>query len=59
MGCYPIAQLREPYSAISFLGQRINLPNILKLRHPELESFERGEEIKWSAYDICEGNCIF
>ncbi|KAG8199035.1 hypothetical protein JTE90_021048 [Oedothorax gibbosus] len=54
MGCYPIAQLREPYSAIAFLGQRMSLPNILKLRHPELESFEKGEEIRWSSYDICE-----
>ncbi|XP_035208064.1 guanine nucleotide-binding protein-like 1 [Stegodyphus dumicola] len=54
MGCYPISQLREPYSAVTFLGQRVSLPNILKLKHPEFESFEPGEEIKWSSYDICE-----
>ncbi|GFY74754.1 guanine nucleotide-binding protein-like 1 [Trichonephila inaurata madagascariensis] len=58
MGCYPISQLREPYSAITYLGQRVQLPQVLKIRHPEQEYFESEEEIKWSAYDICEAWAI-
>ncbi|XP_055950603.1 guanine nucleotide-binding protein-like 1 isoform X2 [Argiope bruennichi] len=58
MGCYPISQLREPYSAITYLGQRVQLPQVLKIRHPELEYFESAEEVKWSAYDICEAVCV-
>ncbi|KAF8773110.1 guanine nucleotide-binding protein-like 1 isoform X1 [Argiope bruennichi] len=58
MGCYPISQLREPYSAITYLGQRVQLPQVLKIRHPELEYFESAEEVKWSAYDICEAWAI-
>ncbi|GFU08503.1 guanine nucleotide-binding protein-like 1 [Nephila pilipes] len=58
MGCYPISQLREPYSAITYLGQRVQLPQILKIRHPELEYCESEEEINWSAYDICEAWAI-
>ncbi|GIZ04018.1 guanine nucleotide-binding protein-like 1, partial [Caerostris extrusa] len=58
MGCYPIAQLREPYSAITYLGQRVQLPQILKIRHPENEYFESADEVKWSAYDICEAWAI-
>ncbi|CAL1287209.1 unnamed protein product [Larinioides sclopetarius] len=54
MGCYPISQLREPYSAITYLGQRVQIPQILKIRHPELEYCESEGEVKWSAYDICE-----
>lgn len=58
MGCYPISQLREPYSAISFLAQRIPLQNILNLKHPEIDSLEQGNDVKWSAYDICEGQFV-
>ncbi|XP_054715883.1 guanine nucleotide-binding protein-like 1 [Uloborus diversus] len=58
MGCYPIAQLREPYSAIAFLCQRVPLQNILKLKHPGLEYSEPGEELKWSSFDICEAWAI-
>ncbi|RWS14927.1 guanine nucleotide-binding protein-like 1 [Dinothrombium tinctorium] len=47
MGCFPIAQLREPYSVIAFIAERIDLPKILNLKHP-------ANEDKWSAYDICE-----
>ncbi|XP_046987293.1 guanine nucleotide-binding protein-like 1 [Schistocerca americana] len=48
MGSYPIAQLREPYSAIQFLGERMDLPHLLQIKHPE------GDE-EWSAVDICDG----
>lgn len=49
MGCYPISQLREPYTAVGFLAQRINLVRLLRLQHPEGDT-----ETTWSAYDVCE-----
>ena len=56
-GIYPIAQVREPYSAIAYLGQRLNLPNLLRLQQPECNTHQRGlGETEWSAMDICEGN---
>ncbi|XP_050419959.1 guanine nucleotide-binding protein-like 1 isoform X2 [Adelges cooleyi] len=52
MGCYPIAQLREPYSTVKFLAERLNLVKILNLQHPE-----PGED-EWSAMDICDSWAI-
>ncbi|VVC35559.1 GTP binding domain,P-loop containing nucleoside triphosphate hydrolase [Cinara cedri] len=52
MGCYPIAQLREPYSSIKFLAERLNLVKLLNLQHPE-----PGEN-EWSAIDICDSWAI-
>lgn len=49
MGCYPIAQLREPYTAIRYLAERVNLVRILRLQHPEGDT-----ENDWTAFDICE-----
>ena len=56
-GIYPIAQVREPYSAIAYLGQRLNLPKLLRLQQPECNTHQQclGES-EWSAMDICEGN---
>lgn len=48
MGSFPIAQLREPYSAVQYLAERLDLPNMLKLQHPE-------QDEEWSAMDICDG----
>ncbi|XP_064649290.1 guanine nucleotide-binding protein-like 1 [Lineus longissimus] len=53
-GIYPIAQVREPYSAVSFLTQRLSLPKLLVLKHPDEEAPSRFEEQKWSAFDVCE-----
>lgn len=47
MGSYPIAQLREPYGAVRFLAERLDLVKMLALKHPE------GDE-EWSAMDICD-----
>lgn len=47
MGSYPIAQVREPYSTVKFLAERIDLPSILKLQHQENDD-------TWSAMDICD-----
>lgn len=48
MGCFPIAQVSEPYTTIKFLAERIDLPKILKLQHPDNDD-------TWSAMDICDG----
>ncbi|XP_075556485.1 nucleostemin 4 isoform X2 [Dermacentor variabilis] len=50
-GCFPIAQLREPYSAIQYIAERLDLPGILKLQPPD----GAGDTHKpWSAFDLCE-----
>lgn len=59
MGCFPIAQLREPYSAIQYMAQRIDIPKILKLSHQDPDPDLRdGAEQQWSAYDVCEAWAI-
>ncbi|XP_015792543.1 guanine nucleotide-binding protein-like 1 [Tetranychus urticae] len=50
MGCFPISQLREPYSVIHFLAARVNVPKILRLKKIDPESTNQA----WSAFDICE-----
>lgn len=47
MGSFPIAQLREPYGAIRYLAERIDLQKLLVLTHPEKEE-------EWSAIDVCD-----
>ncbi|KAG5683437.1 hypothetical protein PVAND_012718 [Polypedilum vanderplanki] len=47
LGSYPISQLREPYAAIKFLAERLDLPKLFVLKHPD------GDE-EWSAMDICD-----
>ena len=34
-GTYPIAQVREPYSVVGYLAQRVPLVRLLRLEHPE------------------------
>jgi len=34
-GIYPIAQLREPYSAVRYLAERLPVTDLLQLTHPE------------------------
>lgn len=48
MGSYPIAQLREPYTAIRYLAERLDLPRLLRIDHPENDD-------TWSPRDICDG----
>ncbi|XP_050676379.1 guanine nucleotide-binding protein-like 1 [Leptidea sinapis] len=48
MGSYPIAQLREPYTTIRYLAERLNLPALLRIDHPENDD-------TWSPRDICDG----
>ncbi|CAK1592486.1 unnamed protein product [Parnassius mnemosyne] len=48
MGSYPIAQLREPYTTIRYLAERLDLPKLLRISHPENDD-------TWSPRDICDG----
>ncbi|KAJ3662852.1 hypothetical protein Zmor_007175 [Zophobas morio] len=48
MGSFPIAQLREPFTTVKFLGERLDLPNMLRIQHPE-------DDDTWCAMDICDG----
>jgi len=47
MGSFPIAQLREPYSAVQFIAERLDLPKLLDIQLPE-------DEHQWTAFMICE-----
>lgn len=49
MGCFPIAQLREPYSAVQFVAERSELERVLRVRKPFDETGE-----PWSAMEMCE-----
>ncbi|XP_059472020.1 guanine nucleotide-binding protein-like 1 [Neocloeon triangulifer] len=48
MGSFPIAQLREPFSSVQFLAERLDLVKLLKIQHPENDD-------SWSAFDVCDG----
>jgi len=45
-GIFPVAQVREPYSTIQYLGAYIDFPEIYKLT--------KDTDGPWSAYDICD-----
>ncbi|KAG8293310.1 Guanine nucleotide-binding-like protein 1 [Homalodisca vitripennis] len=47
MGSYPIAQLREPFSSVQYLAERVDLVHLLRIIHPESDT-------TWSAMDICD-----
>ena len=51
-GSYPIAQVREPLSIVQYLSERVDIPHMLSLTHPE------GAGKKWSAFDVCEAWAI-
>lgn len=51
-GLFPIAQTRDPYSAVQFLAERVHLEQIYRL-FPPGENRE-NPEYPWSAWDICE-----
>ncbi|XP_050407789.2 guanine nucleotide-binding protein-like 1 [Patella vulgata] len=53
-GIYPIAQVRDPYTPIGYLAQRIDLPALLRLVHPEYEKDIEQKTLEWSAVYICE-----
>jgi len=47
-GLYPIAQVRETYSALRFAGERIDLPRLYNLK---LNTDDYGDH--WSPYAFC------
>lgn len=47
MGSFPTSQVREPYTVVKYLAQRIDLPKILKIQHQQNDD-------AWSAMDICD-----
>lgn len=51
MGSFPISQVREPYTSIGYLAQRINIPKLLKLKRNDQDV---AESLNWSAYEVCE-----
>lgn len=53
-GSYPVAHLREPYTAVQFLAQHLDLPQALKLKHPQDTDNQEECTNEWSAYDVCE-----
>ncbi|CAG2108262.1 unnamed protein product [Medioppia subpectinata] len=61
MGCYPIAQLRQPFAAVGYISQRIPVQRLLRLQHPNsdecVSSASSGGQ-QWSAYDVCESWAI-
>ncbi|XP_047368534.1 guanine nucleotide-binding protein-like 1 [Vespa velutina] len=47
MGSFPIAQVREPYTSVKFLAERLDLPKLLRIQHQNKDDY-------WSAMDICD-----
>ena len=47
MGSFPISQVREPYSVVNFLAERLDLPDVLKV-------IKDKDEEHWSAFLICQ-----
>lgn len=56
-GIFPIAQVREPYSTVGYLAERLNLPTLLRIK--PLDEDVEDNSYKWSAMDICEGGSVF
>ena len=54
MGSYPISQLREMFSVVQYVAQRVNLPLVLKLTHPDALREADREDLKWSAFSVAE-----
>uniref|UniRef100_A0A8D8XEB5 Guanine nucleotide-binding protein-like 1 n=1 Tax=Cacopsylla melanoneura TaxID=428564 RepID=A0A8D8XEB5_9HEMI len=48
MGSYPVAQLREPYSTVQYLAERMDLIKLLHIKHPSDDEY-------WCSMDICDG----
>lgn len=54
-GLYPIAQAREPYSAIRYLGERVRVEEVYGLNPPPDDN-PKGlsrDDYPWSGWNIC------
>jgi ribosome biogenesis GTPase A len=54
-GLYPIAQAREPYSAIRYLLERVRVEEVYNLAPPDGSP---AENYPWSGFNICESYAI-
>ena len=55
-GIYPVAQVREPYTAVGYLAERAPLTSLLGLDPVRGEGEEVEEEEEgWTAWGVCEG----
>ena len=57
-GIYPVAQVREPYTAVGYLAERIPLISLLSLHHPDYGKEEGETEEKWTAWSVCDGRLV-
>ncbi|CAG5135148.1 unnamed protein product [Candidula unifasciata] len=57
-GIFPVAQVKEPYSVVGYLAQRLNLPKLLKVTPPDCETPDELKDYKWTAFDICQAWAI-
>lgn len=53
-GIFPIAQVREPYSAIQFLAERVPVERIYALTVPASVQGPAKNKFQWSAFAIAE-----
>ena len=42
LGSFPISQVKEPFSVVQYIAERINLPQLLQIEHPEKEVSNHG-----------------
>lgn len=57
-GCFPIARVKNPYSVIRFLAERLDPPiwtqlGLVKVKSDEDDTSAAGDDT-WSAWAICE-----
>ncbi|XP_040583227.1 guanine nucleotide-binding protein-like 1 [Lepeophtheirus salmonis] len=48
MGSFPIAQVKDPYGAIRYIAERVDLPSVLKISHTDKRN------VYWTPIEICE-----
>lgn len=55
--------MQEPYSSVGYLCERVSFLSALKLQHPSLQDSDQdtqpSEGLRWTAWDVCEGQYIF
>ena len=58
-GCFPIAQTRDPYSAVKLLAECVPLERVYKLRPVPVDdrgewTYEDDGKWEWTAWSVCE-----
>jgi len=54
-GMYPVSQVKEPYSIVGYIAERVPLLDILRIVHPCQEDLEHPDDPlpPWSAWYVC------